>query len=530
MTKDDKLKFPKAIVGANLEVLQMNTAFQDFFQNQEGQDVHAINLAHLFEVEHLDRLKQSIDKVRAGKKLKEVFEIKAKKGRYIKPVVVSITQVDDAQHKWSNAVVLLTCEEKKQVSINSFVPNLILENSPLKIFVIDTNYELIYFNQKAAVFINDVFEHELTLGENIFFKEQEKDEWRNYFEVVFQGESLILEKNYQIGRKEYYNLITLAPLKNEEGEVIGCIFYGKDILDLKKMEGVLFGREQENNHLFENNILGIALLDKNLELISANEAFCRLTGLKKNELVGFKLIDFLGNTNVSFENKIQEINAGKIPVFSFYTNVLLKKEKRVYLRVEVKVVFYDKENTGYVLTLLNVSKQKEARRKDQEIIELKYKEKLIIEQQQELQAELDARIRELASNWMLVSQKTSLLKSVGKKLKEALPNMKSSSKKDVEKVIKIIERQGIFEDNWENLKIHFVKTHPQFFNRIRAYAPAVTENDLRHCVYLKIGLSTKETAQILAVLPKTVEMARYRIKKKLKLDRNQKLSDFIRNI
>jgi DNA-binding CsgD family transcriptional regulator len=58
----------------------------------------------------------------------------------------------------------------------------------------------------------------------------------------------------------------------------------------------------------------------------------------------------------------------------------------------------------------------------------------------------------------------------------------------------------------------------------------LTEENLRMCAYFKIGMTTKQLAQLLHIIPRSVIINRYRLKKKLQLSDSENLDDFIRNL
>ncbi|MBV1888269.1 MAG: LuxR C-terminal-related transcriptional regulator, partial [Urechidicola sp.] len=60
--------------------------------------------------------------------------------------------------------------------------------------------------------------------------------------------------------------------------------------------------------------------------------------------------------------------------------------------------------------------------------------------------------------------------------------------------------------------------------------PTLTPNDLKSCAFLKLNLSSKEIAQLLNISPKSVEVKRYRLRKKLELPHNSGLSEYLFNI
>lgn len=77
---------------------------------------------------------------------------------------------------------------------------------------------------------------------------------------------------------------------------------------------------------------------------------------------------------------------------------------------------------------------------------------------------------------------------------------------------------------------HFNEVHPEFFSRLKSLCNELTENNLGMCAYFKMGMSIKQVASILNVSTETVKNARYRLKKKLNLNEEINLDDFIRDI
>jgi DNA-binding CsgD family transcriptional regulator len=82
-------------------------------------------------------------------------------------------------------------------------------------------------------------------------------------------------------------------------------------------------------------------------------------------------------------------------------------------------------------------------------------------------------------------------------------------------------------DEWEQLKLHFDTVFSGFYDKILAKSPTLTETELRHCMFIKLHIQTKEIARILNVDPRSVQTARYRIKKKLNLTEEQDLRSFL---
>ena len=85
-------------------------------------------------------------------------------------------------------------------------------------------------------------------------------------------------------------------------------------------------------------------------------------------------------------------------------------------------------------------------------------------------------------------------------------------------------------DIWTEFKIQFEKIRPNFFKDLKAINPNLTVNDLKHCAYIITNLKVKEVANLIYISHRSVETARYRLRKKLYLEKNTKLYDFLNNL
>jgi DNA-binding CsgD family transcriptional regulator len=153
----------------------------------------------------------------------------------------------------------------------------------------------------------------------------------------------------------------------------------------------------------------------------------------------------------------------------------------------------------------------------------KRQQQLEIEKQKEV---LDAKTREITSYSMLVSTKNNLLKHVMEISAQAVKNQ-LIMKKSLTKIEEIINNNLSVDEEWENFKLHFDKVHPDFFKKLKRKCGSLTEENLRMSAYIKLGMTTKQIAQMLNIADSSVLISRHRIKKKLKLPDKESLSRFI---
>lgn len=120
------------------------------------------------------------------------------------------------------------------------------------------------------------------------------------------------------------------------------------------------------------------------------------------------------------------------------------------------------------------------------------------------------------------------LKEIKRDLEEHhnLPGAKGSLKQISSKIDYNLD----YEEEWENLKKHFNEVHIGFVDNLSRRYPSLTDIELRHCIFIKLHMQTKEIANILHIDPRSVQAARYRLKKKMRLDENTDLKEFLLSI
>ncbi|WP_299462704.1 response regulator [uncultured Microscilla sp.] len=140
----------------------------------------------------------------------------------------------------------------------------------------------------------------------------------------------------------------------------------------------------------------------------------------------------------------------------------------------------------------------------------------------------DQKNRELSTKAIEIAQKNRLLEDVGKVVQEAVLQLEAGSvKQSLRQVIKTIRGNLYFNNEWDAFKLHFEQVHPHFFASLQQQFASLTLADLRHCAYIKIGLSNREVAQIMNISPESVVKQHYRIKKKMGVASKQTLGEIV---
>lgn len=145
----------------------------------------------------------------------------------------------------------------------------------------------------------------------------------------------------------------------------------------------------------------------------------------------------------------------------------------------------------------------------------------------ELQKELDFKNRELVSYTMNFIQKSKLLEELGEVVNEVKSSKESSVQGHVQKLNKLIASSGDIDRDWEEFRYRFEQIHPQFFTNLKKEYPEITSSELKLCALIRLNFNLKESAQLLGISPESVKTARYRLRKKLKMDRDDSLATFM---
>ena len=86
------------------------------------------------------------------------------------------------------------------------------------------------------------------------------------------------------------------------------------------------------------------------------------------------------------------------------------------------------------------------------------------------------------------------------------------------------------ESDWEKSEEYFNIIYDGLLEKLKETYPGISKTDMRICVYTKLNLSTKEIADIMNISIRSVEMARYRLRKRLGLPPGQDISEILKNI
>ncbi len=171
------------------------------------------------------------------------------------------------------------------------------------------------------------------------------------------------------------------------------------------------------------------------------------------------------------------------------------------------------------------SKQKkkliDQKQREFSLSQLKSEKEIMKLKNEKLQHEIDSKTRELSASTMSIVKKNEILNTI----KGELSAIKDKEK--IKPVIKIINKNLSNTSDWKLFQEAFNNADSDFLKKIKELHPNLTPNDLRLCAYLRLNLSSKEIAPLLNISARSVEIKRYRLRKKMELAHEKSLVEYI---
>ncbi|MBD2703694.1 hypothetical protein IC229_23820 [Spirosoma sp. BT702] len=186
----------------------------------------------------------------------------------------------------------------------------------------------------------------------------------------------------------------------------------------------------------------------------------------------------------------------------------------------------------YVLHLRRVASQQSRLKKRMETKLRRQEEKsqreIILLQKEQLEQGLIQKSEELANSTMALIQKNELLLQLKEELNKTKAKVSGRlPSDDFGRINTLIDNNISSEQDWKIFETNFNKVHEQFLKRLFEQYPDLGQGDLKLAAYLRMNLSTKEIAQLLNITHRSVELKRYRLRKKLNLDADTNLSELM---
>ncbi len=333
--------------------------------------------------------------------------------------------------------------------------------------------------------------------------------------IAFFGNSLKIKKwtSRPYGVGESYNNLAYSYFKlGDLSKASAYLDSAFVVIDQYKIEALLLDWYRYAAQIYkEAGDLPTSFKYYELYLGKQDSVLVSRRGQKVKELMAINAIDDLERVLNEKENQLYI--AG------------LKSEKQVLIR-NASIVF-SMLLLGSFLLVFNrqraVIRKREALVKAENSLQIEQIRSSELEKQQ-LNSQLEFKQKELTNLALYISEKNHSLQEVKTAINVAVKVQDFKSlielNKELELQITSDKDKALFNDNIETLYSGFLFTLKERFETL-------SPNEHRLCCQLRLNLSSKEISNLNHISVKSVEVARYRLRKKLGLKKDENLTEFL---
>lgn len=205
------------------------------------------------------------------------------------------------------------------------------------------------------------------------------------------------------------------------------------------------------------------------------------------------------------------------------------KRQKILNYVMISIILLSLVGAIFLIYKIRVDRRKNRliRTQREQLIEFQRQEHE--RKEREYREELDYKNRQLTSYSIDAASISELHKIILDSLKRLRSGAPADTRSEINEDIALLQNFNRNDVN-EDFRVYFNEVHPDLLKRLSEKYPALTSNDLRLCSYLYLGMSTKEIAALTFREIRSVESSRLRLRKKLGLQGDQTLHDFLRAI
>ncbi|WP_066314007.1 hypothetical protein [Aquimarina aggregata] len=355
----------------------------------------------------------------------------------------------------------------------------------------------------------------------IYFKSK-NNQTQNYFLESERGFLLAIDGQFDTSEKILNESYTYFKENNESYLVIVHYFFAQ----LYQIKGAL--KKSKYHYLKSLELSSKYNSHMNYQIINHKELSTIYYDSKEYKDAFFHI-----NKAIGLENKIFGINSKNNEyLFEIKDKYRLQKTEQEQILKEQRLLKLEHKQklsrlrsillfiTLFFLIIFGfmVFKNLKRRHKREKIL-LKQKQKIKLKENKKA---IDLKNKELAKSALQLIEKDEFIAGLKNALTENKEELNSTT---INKVIKSIQ-SGV-GSNWKEFEARFIDINQDFYKNIKQDFPPLTQTDLKICALIKLNFSSKDMSSLLGISIESVHTSRYRLRKKLKLDRNDNLVEFV---
>lgn len=146
-----------------------------------------------------------------------------------------------------------------------------------------------------------------------------------------------------------------------------------------------------------------------------------------------------------------------------------------------------------------------------------------------LEKELNFKNKELVNFALQIVEKNDFMTEVTREI-DKLSRAGSNAFERLKELSKKLKASHIIHKHQKEFDAHVNSVYESFYNKLENKYPDLTQNEKRLAALLRLKLSSKEISSITGISSKSVDMSRYRLRKKLGLDTEDNLIEILNQV
>lgn len=142
---------------------------------------------------------------------------------------------------------------------------------------------------------------------------------------------------------------------------------------------------------------------------------------------------------------------------------------------------------------------------------------------------LERKNKELTTTLLNLIERNEFIAKVSEQLSEINTNENLADSKGIQDIIRSIDKDST-NYLWKEFESRYMEVHKDFHKKLTSKYPDLTNNDRKLCAFIMLNMTTKDISSITYQSTHSIKIARYRLRKKLGLDKNENLSIFLHNL
>jgi len=345
------------------------------------------------------------------------------------------------------------------------------------------------------------------------------------------------------------NLGKVSLMKNESDNALGYFLQAGIFLD--SLEGGFPGTMAPlyaNNYNYLSKVyFEMGQLDKAMDCLSKSLDYCKISSDLAIQTEGFQRLSAIYEKkgdlksalfyNKKYLENLDSLNAKKTDEkmskltleYEFEKEMEGKKQELELIelknyRKELIYIFIIVTTVGSLISLFLLYRLQRNKAKQKHLEEI-----TVRLEKEKISEDLDYKNKELTTNVLYLLKKNEFILSISQKLSGIISNLSEEDSRILRGIILELDK-NTSNDTWEEFEIRFKEVHASFYNRLSNQFPELTAQELRLCAFLRLNMTNKEIAAITFQSLDSLKTSRYRLRKKIGLDRDENLVAFFTKI